>query len=507
MRLHARLTVALLATALTIAAAGAASGDNLQLGTTLVASGLFRPLYVTSPPGDTARIFIVEQHTGNIKIVKNGSLLGQPFMTQVGLTTGNEQGLLGLAFHPEYPDSPYFYIDYTRSNGATVIKRYTTSANPDSADTTSGFTLLVVPQPQSNHNGGWIAFGPDGYLYIAMGDGGGAGDDDAGHDVLVGNGQSDATLLGKMLRIDVDNHADSAYAIPPDNPYIGQIGKRWEIWAKGLRNPWRNSFDRLTGDIYIGDVGQDVWEEVDYTPASDPDNVIRNYGWRKFEGYAVFNCPSPCDSSGLIRPIHVYSHGGTPFRCSLTGGYVYRGSAIPQLQGHYIFADYCSDDIWTTRVINNNGQTTEIVNRRTDLSPGGGLIIADITSFGEDARGEIYICDQGGEVFKIISDTASDVGWGPSGSGLFLGALTPNPSAKGFSFRMGIPSEGQARLDVFDTSGRLVRTLVDGFQPSGPHDLGWDAKDVRGRAVPGGVYLLRLQMGDRSVAQKASVVR
>jgi glucose/arabinose dehydrogenase len=489
--------------------ASAAYADDLQLGTVRVASGLFRPVYVTSPPGDTARIFIVEQHTGNIKIVKNGTLLGQPFMTQTGLTTGNEQGLLGLAFHPEYPDSPYFYINYTRANGATVIKRYTVSgANADSADTTTGMTILTFPQPQTNHNGGWVAFGPDGYLYIGSGDGGGANDQGTGHDPVVGNGQSNTTLLGKMLRIDVDDHADSSYAIPPDNPFIGQPGRKWEIWAKGLRNPWRNAFDRATGDLYIADVGQDVWEEINMTPASDLDSRIRNYGWRLFEGNVQFNCPAPCSTSGLIFPFWVYSHGGSPFRCSVTGGYVYRGSAIPQLQGQYIYADYCSDQIWTTQVV--NGLASDPVDRTADLAPGGGMVIADITSFGEDANGEIYICDQGvpsnGEVYKIVSQASTGVGTG-YGSGIFLGSAMPNPSRDGFAFRVALPAEGKMSLDVFDTSGRLVRTLVDGVQPSGTRDLAWDARDQRGRPVPGGVYLIRLQSGDQSAAQKVSVVR
>jgi hypothetical protein len=258
-------------------------------------------------------------------------------------------------------------------------------------------------------------------------------------------------------------------------------------------------------------VGQNIIEEIDYQAANAPDAGGRNYGWRKFEGYNIFNCPNPCDSSGLTRPVSVYSHGGAQFRCSVTGGYVYRGEAIPQLQGHYIFADYCADSIWTIQV--TNGVASPRQHRTADLAPGGGLSISDITSFGEDARGEIYICEQGtggagtGELFKIIPEVGSGIGFEPGASGLFLGAPAPNPSGKGFAFRVGLPATGRARLDVYDTSGRLVRSLVDGAQASGPHDLSWDARDARGRPVPGGVYILRLEMGEESRAQKVSVVR
>jgi glucose/arabinose dehydrogenase len=508
MRHRAQLITATFAAVLILAAAGNAFAA--PLATIRVASGLSRPLFATSPPGDTSRVFIVEQHTGRIRILKDGAVLAQPFMTQGNLSTGNEQGLLGLAFHPQYPDSPYFYVNFTRANWATVIRRYSVSTtNPDSADTTTGMTLLTYSQPQDNHNGGWLGFGPDGYLYIASGDGGGADDDDAGHAFGEGNGQADSTRLGKILRIDVDG--GTPYAIPPDNPFVGQGSPKDEFWAKGVRNPWRCSFDRLTGDFYIGDVGQNIIEEIDYQAANAPDAGGRNYGWRKFEGYNIFNCPNPCDSSGLTRPVSVYSHGGAQFRCSVTGGYVYRGEAIPQLQGHYIFADYCADSIWTIQV--TNGVASPRQHRTADLAPGGGLSISDITSFGEDARGEIYICEQGtggagtGELFKIIPEVGSGIGFEPGASGLFLGAPAPNPSGKGFAFRVGLPATGRARLDVYDTSGRLVRSLVDGAQASGPHDLSWDARDARGRPVPGGVYILRLEMGEESRAQKVSVVR
>jgi glucose/arabinose dehydrogenase len=357
---------------------------------------------VTHAPGDTSRIFIVEQGSGGVARIKiykpaTGMVNATPFLTLNVNTTGDEQGLLGLAFHPQYPDTPYFYINFTRAgDGWTVVRRYNVSAtNADSADASTGLQVMLQSQPQSNHNGGWIGFGQDGYLYIALGDGGGAGDQGTGHDPLVGNGQSDATRLGKMLRIDVNT---VPYSIPPDNPFVGQGSPKEEFWAKGLRNPWRNSFDRLTGDLFVADVGQNVWEEINFEPNTEPGG--RNYGWRKFEGYAIFNCPIPCDSSGLTRPIHVYSHGGG--HCSITGGYIYRGSAIPDMWGKYFFADYCSDQIWTLCVV--NGASTEVTNRTADLAPGGGLVLDDITSFGEDAFGELYITDRDGEIWKILPD-------------------------------------------------------------------------------------------------------
>ena len=396
--------VALSAALLACAAVAIPSTANAQsLRTSRIATGLTRPLFVTHAPGDTSRIFIVEQGSGGsarIKIYKpaTGTVNASPFLTVTNVNTnGDEQGLLGLAFHPDYPDTPYFFINFTRTDGSTVIRRYSVApGNPDSADVGTSLQVMLQTQPQSNHNGGWIGFGPDdGYLYIALGDGGGAGDQGTGHDPLVGNGQSDATRLGKMLRIDVNT---VPYSIPPDNPFVGQGSPKEEFWAKGLRNPWRNSFDRLTGDLMIADVGQNVWEEINFEPASDPGG--RNYGWRKFEGYAIFNCPVPCDSSGMTRPIHVYSHGGG--HCSVTGGYVYRGSAIPDMWGKYFYADYCSDQIWTLCIV--NGASTEVTNRTADLAPGGGLVLDDITSFGEDAFGELYITDRDGEIWKILPD-------------------------------------------------------------------------------------------------------
>lgn len=362
-----------------------------QLTTVRVASGLSQPLFVTAPIGDYERIFILEQVAARIKILKDGVILPQPFLNldpRVG-NGGGEQGLLGMAFHPDYAQNGYFFVDYTDNAGNTVVARYQVTSNPDSADYDSEYIILSLDQPYVNHNGGMLAFGPDGYLYIGTGDGGSAFD--PGNRAQ--NGQS---LFGKMLRIDVDG--GSPYAVPSDNPFVGVTGMLGEIWAIGLRNPWRYGFDRLTGDLYIADVGQNQWEEIDFQPAGQGG---QNYGWRVFEGN---HSTGLSGYSTVVQdttfPIYEYSHSGG--NCSVTGGYVYRGGAIPFLQGTYFFADFCSNQIWSFRYDGNN--LTEFQNRTSELAPGGGLSITSISSFGEDASGELYITDlNGGEVFKIVS--------------------------------------------------------------------------------------------------------
>ena len=368
------------------------------LTTVRVASGLTLPLYVVAPPGHFDRLFIVEQRSGTqgrIKILNlvTGTVNTTPFLTVTGVSTGNEQGLLGLAFHPDYASNGYFYVNFTNTAGTTVIRRYTASADPNLADPNSAYPILFIAQPYSNHNGGWISFGLDGYLYIGMGDGGSGGDPQ-------NHAQNINDLLGKMLRLDVngdDFPADpnSNYAIPPTNPFVGVNG-RDEVWAYGLRNPWRCSFDRLTGDLYMGDVGQNAWEEISFQPAAS--TCGQNYGWRCYEGNHAYNtsgCPSP---TTMVFPIYEFSHSGG--HCSVTGGYVYRGNQICDLRGTYFFADYCSNRIWSFRYDGSN--LTEFLDRTTELDPPGTLTINSITSFGEDAAGELYICDQGGEIFKII---------------------------------------------------------------------------------------------------------
>jgi glucose/arabinose dehydrogenase len=391
------------------AAAATAGGGVEPLETVRVASGLNRPIYVTHAPGDPTRLYIVEQR-GVIKVLDlvTGVVSGTPFLDIDALVAGpssnnDERGLLGLAFHPDFANNNQFFLNYTNNSSDTTIRRYE-ALTPDLADASSGFTLLTIDQPQTNHNGGWIEFGPnDGYLYISTGDGG-SGCDPHGS---IGNSQDITNnLLGKMLRIDVDG--GSPYAIPPDNPFVGITGDD-EIWAYGLRNAWRNCFDRANGDLFIADVGQNAWEEINYQRATSSGG--ENYGWRCFEGDAcssVSGCPTTpcgCNGSGLVFPFQTYSHS-TGF--SITGGYVYRGCAIPSLDGHYFYADYVLTNIWSLQF---DGSTiSNFVNRTSELTPSAdGFAINQIASFGEDAAGEIYIVDRGGttsgQVFKIVPVT------------------------------------------------------------------------------------------------------
>ncbi len=402
----------------------AATAANARAGTTpltteRVAVGLSLPLYVTHATGDFDRVFILEQRsgsTGRIRIlnidVDPPTLNATPYLSISPVATGSEQGLLGMALHPDFLNNGYFWVDYTNSAGTTVIARYQANApfaTSTTANAATATTVLTIAQPFSNHNGGWIAFGPDGYLYIAMGDGGSANDPS-------NNAQNINVLLGKMLRIDVDGadnipgnadddgfpaDATKLYTIPATNPFAAGAGAD-EIWSIGLRNPWRDSFDRGTGDLYIGDVGQGSIEEIDFQIASSPSTPVRNYGWDCMEGNSCLNnVACTCNSAPLTQPIHTYSHAGG--HCSVTGGYVYRGGAMPDMQGIYFFADYCSATIWSFRYTTGGG-VTQFTNRTAELDPPGALSIGAITSFGEDAAGEIYICDQAGEVFKIIPD-------------------------------------------------------------------------------------------------------
>jgi glucose/arabinose dehydrogenase len=344
----------------------------------LIAQGLDFPVDLAAPPGDS-RLFIVEK-TGKIRIVKDGAVLAGPFLDLSSLVSGGgEQGLLGLAFHPQYAANGTFVVDYTDRSGNTVVARYHVSSNPDIADPASGNILLPVTQPYSNHNGGAVAFGPDGYLYISLGDGGSGGDPQ-------NHGQDRTDLLGSLLRIDPDN--GNPYNIPASNPYAQSTRFRREIWNYGLRNPWRFSFDRQTGDLYIADVGQGELEEIDVAPAGSAGG--ENYGWRIMEGRSCYNA-SRCNASGLVLPVLQYSHADG---CSVTGGFVYRGQAIPDLEGTYFYSDYCSG--WIRSFKYRNGVATE---QRSwpDLNPRG-----SVTSFGQDAQGELYVLVSGGNVYRIV---------------------------------------------------------------------------------------------------------
>jgi glucose/arabinose dehydrogenase len=350
-----------------------------------VAAGFQRPTFVTGAGDGSGRLFVLEKR-GTVRIVRGGQVADEPFLDIRSRVTssGNEQGLLGLAFHPRFAENGRFFVYYTAADGGanTLAEFRVSSADPDRADPASGRVLFAIPDQYSNHNGGMLAFGPDGFLYVALGDGGGAGDP-------LRSAQDLANPLGSILRIDVDAPpaAGLAYAIPSDNPFVGRAGARPEIWAYGLRNPWRFSFDRQTGDLWIADVGQNAREEVDFQPAGSPGG--QNYGWSIMEGTACYRPTSGCESSGLILPVFEYTHSDG---CSITGGYVYRGAAFPALRGAYFAADYCTGAAWAIR---REGERVR-ADRLPDFPTG-------ISSFGEDDAGELYIVrDQPGTLERLV---------------------------------------------------------------------------------------------------------
>ena len=343
-----------------------------------VTSGLSQPLDLQSVAGDRERLYVVEQG-GRIRVILNGQLQTTPFLdVSDRISTGGERGLLGLAFHPRFSSNRRLFVNYTNALGDTRIAEFRASS-ADVADPASERVLLLVRQPFANHNGGGLAFGDDGMLYAGLGDGGSGGDP-------LGNGQQLATLLGKMLRIDVD--AGLPYAVPQDNPYTATPGARPEIWAYGLRNPFRFAFDRTTGDLYIGDVGQSSFEEVDF--ARSPRTGGENYGWNIMEGSACYKPRSGCNRAGLTLPVYDYDHGEG---CSITGGVVYRGCRMPALAGSYFFGDFCTGFVRSLRVV--DGVATE------PRTWPGLSVIKSISSFGLDADGEIYVVEYGGSVFKL----------------------------------------------------------------------------------------------------------
>ncbi|HEX2205305.1 MAG TPA: PQQ-dependent sugar dehydrogenase [Longimicrobium sp.] len=355
---------------------GGSGGAGSGLRLVEVARGLEGPVHVAAPAGD-ARVFVVEQ-PGRIRVIENGALLPTPFLDIRGrVSSGGERGLLSVAFHPRYAENGFFFVDFTDTGGDTRVERFRVGADRNRADPASAKLILTVDQPYSNHNGGQIAFGPDGKLYVGMGDGGSGGDPH-------GHGQDATTLLGDLLRIDVD--AGDPYGIPPGNPFAGPTPGRDEIWATGLRNPWRFSFDRETGLLYVADVGQGAWEEVNVVPAAQGG---LDYGWNVMEGAHCYRASS-CPRDGLTLPVLEYSHDGGA--CSVTGGHVYRGDAIPAIRGHYFYADYCAG--WVRSFRHAGG---EAVDRRSwTLGE-----LGNVTSFGEDGAGELYLATADGRVLRF----------------------------------------------------------------------------------------------------------
>lgn len=405
------------------------------------ATGFSLPVSISRAPNDS-RLFVVQQR-GLIRVLNsNGTVNATPFLDLAATvsSTGSERGLLGLAFHPNYATNGLFYVNYTRpSDGFTVISRYSVSANPDIANTT-GTILMVINQPASNHNGGCIQFGPDGFLYIGMGDGGGANDTsgyaqnlDLSFAPVVGN--PSRIYLGKMLRIDVNTTAGSLnYGFPATNPFISQPGKE-EIWARGLRNPWKFTFNRLNGDMWMGDVGQGNIEEINKIPSPMP-NTGLNFGWRCYEG-SVALFPSGCDPIGtMTMPLTQYTHSGTG-GCSITGGYFYTGSMYPNFQNKYFFADYCLNRIGYS---NNSGTITYSANFTGSNN---------FTTFGEDINGELYIANSS-TIFKIVDSTAGVSEFEKGGFSLY-----PNPTNDTF-FIKSTTDVLASNLELYDITGKLL---------------------------------------------------
>jgi len=504
-----------IAPALVLAAVLAGPATAQTLRSTLVQAGFVQPLYVASPPGDTHRLFVVE-HAGIIKIIKDGTLLATPFLNidpivGGGQAVSDERGLLGLAFHPGYATNRKFYVSYTDASGSSVVREYLADAgNADVADTAS-FTTILGPilQPQSNHNGGCLQFGPDGKLYMSLGDGGAANDSGSGHDPTTGNGQSLNTYLGKILRIDVDNPPTYVAA---GNPFTGGIFPH--IWAYGMRNTWRFSFDRVTGDMYLGDVGQGAKEEIDFQPASATGGL--NYGWKCMEGFncsGLGGCPAGgCADPSLLPPIKDYTHG---LGCSVTGGYVYRGSAIPFFQGHYIYADYCSGALWSFTY--SGGVVQNFTTRTSELNPPGTLAINQVTSFGEDANGELYICDfSGGEVYKIegqclppttyCTTSPNSVGAGAlmsfvgdgtlSQNNLVLGTSGCPPNKHGFYYYGTATANVPAFNGIRCVGGTIHRLPVVTTNLFGDADWTFDALAPNSGITPGSTWYFQFHYRD-----------
>jgi len=367
-----------------------------------------KALYITQPALEKDRLFVLNQK-GQIHIIKNGKTLNEPFLdisdrVHGSLTPGSEEGLLGLAFHPDYKINGYFYVNYVDQNDTSIVSRFSVTHDPETADKNSEKILLKLAQPFGNHNGGHLAFGPgDGMLYIGFGDGGKWGDP-------YDNAQNLNTLLGAILRINVN--IGDPYSIPADNPFIGQKDKRPEIFCYGLRNPWRFSFDRETNDLIIGDVGQNLWEEISWTTWDVSKGA--NYGWRTMEANHCYDPEEFCDTTGLVMPVHEYPNNAAYMKilmgmdnseatgCSVTGGYVYRGADNPHLWGTYIFGDYCTGRIWSFRL--KDGKPVGFKNLRKELKKHSKDVPLFISSFGEDNLGELYVVDYLGAIYKFVSN-------------------------------------------------------------------------------------------------------
>lgn len=424
------------------------------------ATGFSSPVEITHPLNDS-RLFVV-QKAGLIRILNsNGTINATPFLTVTGLSSGSEQGLLGLAFHPNYATNGTFFINYTNTAGDTVIAKYTVSANPNIANTTATI-LMTIDQPFSNHNGGCLRFGPDGYLYIGMGDGGNGGDPNGyAQNLTVDTANPTRVFLGKMLRIDIDT-TDGAlnYGIPASNPYATTAGIR-EIWAYGLRNPWKFSFNRLNGDLWIGDVGQVSIEEVNKVTAPLPTGL--NFGWRCYEGNSAYNTSGCPAMSTMVFPVAQYDHSTG---CSITGGYFYTGSMYPNFANKYFYTDYCDNKIRTLNASN-------VVATTASFS-------GNFAAFGEDAAGELYVAGiSNGVVYKIIDSSLGLNNFNKNGLSFY-----PNP-AKTEVFIKNSTGTTLSKVTVFDLTGKLVLTKAVANNETTP--------SVNIAALSSGLYLISVE--------------
>ena len=445
------------------------------------------PVGITNDGVDSNLLYVIERR-GTIQVteIESIGMATSEFLDiDARVSGGGEKGLLGLAFHPDYDENGLFYVYYsTTGTHRSRVSQFTRSdadVYPPIADPDSEVVLLEEFQPFGNHNGGGLAFGSDGYLYVSLGDGGSGGDPKE-------NGQDETTLLGSILRLDVDGEgtapdcggSTALYTIPADNALADGFGGACdEIYAWGLRNPWRFSFDRTTDELWIADVGQNAIEEIDLGVNGG------NYGWNTYEGTQCFD--GPCDAEGLLFPVWEYNHSGG--NCSITGGYVYRGSAVPELAGQYVYGDFCSGRLWA---LDDSGAEPQ----NTQLSVG---TFGSLTTFGEDLAGELYFAQLGGTIYRFISDTSSSEDGLPE-SGLRLDTASPNPSGgeAEIAFQLGKP--GSARLAVYDMLGREVARLYDGA-------VSTEVKTVRldGRGLASGVYVVRLDVEGRSVSRRITL--
>lgn len=446
------------------------------------------PTDIQSAGDGSHRLFVAEK-AGVISVVPNtpsASAKGTFLDITDRVDAGDaEKGLLGLEFHPAFPDSPYVYVNYTAAGPQrTVISRFTVSeVYPDSALAASERVILEVAQPFPQHNAGQLAFGPDELLYIGLGDGGDAGDP-------LENAQDLTVLLGKMLRIDVDSTAAPlAYSIPTGNPWAENTqGYREEIYALGFRNPWRYSFDPVTGDLWLGDVGQDLYEEIDLVTAG------ANYGWDIVEGDSCYEPPSGCDTTGLTFPVWVYPHGQG--HRSVTGGYVYRGAVLPALYGRYIYGDYTAGTVYALDYDGVTPASTELLIDTSKL----------ISTFGVDESGELLVGSLiENKVFRIVP-AATAVDDAPPPGPARLMQNTPNPFNPRTRIGFELSRATRVRLEIYDVAGRSVRTLVDARLPAGTHAAWWDGRDDGGVAAASGIYFYRLVAGGRTVAARKMVL-